>query len=972
MLGENPPPLALDTLAAEYARWREDAARRLEACSAMLARGSEHSALELAEAEPPLLDLVAELSFSEEPQWLALCTAQGLTTGPLLDMRTVSAMDAVYAKGLSPNSPLYHEYRAAVTSRDDAKALHIIRTIAKVNPSDANARSELDRLLNKLMHAKLEQLRAALSKHDDEAVADLVEDLEQIAPPEKLGAQADYTRGMAVRKRVRLAEAMREVPTKLAELERLQQAGQWPQAAEKLQALDEQESELGLTFDGAQAARRDAVRQYVAASLIDEQTQTRFLQAVEKLRVYGEQAAVRCAGSSNLSLEEASELQAKFDQFAHEVKRFGRLIPEPAASSINASAKVIHGVAGGMRKGILMKRGALAAVLLLTLGGIGAWFTRSSQAKSYREELSALQAEGKVLASQELIEKIQQKSLLDVQSVPDLQAVMADTGRWVASQMELRDQADAQIALMEKTDVRTADPIALHEKWTAAEKLANSLDPELSAALKERLGVLRRNMDSHYASVKKQEEPELRKALTEVETKLAGVSYDKPVQVAQDFLLQARPLLEKLEKAISHPVAALRPAMDIVTAGTDLIAKKKVFQQELDIITSAEAAMKSAHTLEDYSAALTKLSDIRFRELSVLQPVVKTLPKADAAAARLLTNGDVDAWKAVRNDRGAGATLRPKDVRGEEVAMLLALRDDPNLVDVWQWTLSSEGQVKNAWSRGKPRETIIGTEKRYTGPLWNPAERDLAPTFLETKYSDRGAATVVNAVALSGASQLMNSLKLGQMTDAAGKQWNISMLEVLTQLVKSPTGSPTARAILMQQLGALTALRPYEWGRHYSPSLNADLAKLETICQGRRLNTYEWMLPSTVSRLEAKLSTFFQEIKDHDYFVEARRYRDVLIAVRDAGIKFAGYVDREGKAHVVSEATSAGELWYPGVSGKEMTLLKVTPGAPNFGLGEQTKACPPQVPLIFIPLDRAALLKQGTVRSESIPFLQAP
>ena len=970
LLGENPPALALDTLAAEYAHWREDASRRLEACSAMLARGSEHSALELAEAEPPLLDLVAELSFAEEPQWLALCASHGLATGPLLDMRTVSAMDAVYAKGLSPNSPLYHEYRSAVTSRDDAKALHIIRTITKVNPSDSNARSELDRMLNKLMHAKLEDLRAALAKHEDEAVAEIVEDLEQVAPAEKLAAQADYIRGLAVRKRVRLAGAMHEVPAVLAEMERLQQSGQWPQAAEKLQALDEQESSLGLTLDAAQAARRDAVRQYVAASLVDEQTQTRFIQAVEKLRIYGEQAATRCAGSSNLSLEEAKELQAKYDQFAHEVKRFGRQIPEPAASSIASSEKVIYGVAGGKRRAVLLRRGAVAAVVVLLVGAVLAWYTRSSQIQSYREQLGTLRTEGKVLAAQELIEKIQQKTLLNVQSDPDLQASLADAGRWVAAQMELRDQADAQIASIEKADVRSAEPIALHTKWTAASKLVSTLAPELAPPLNERLGVLRRSFDSYYATVKAGQEAELRKALSEAEAKLAGISYDKPIRVAQQALLEARPLLEKLESAISHPVAALRPALDIITAGTDLLAKKKAFQLELDAIATSEAGIQTAHTLADYGSALNKLAAVRFRELSIAQPVIKSLPTAEEAAARLLTGGDVDAWKAVQNDRGAGATLRPKDVRPEEVAMLLALRDDPNLVDVWQWTLVSNGQVKNAWSRGKPRETIVGGEKRYAGPLWNPDDRALAPTFVEVKLPDRGAPVTVNGVALSGASQLITSLKLGQMTDSAGKAWNVSMLEVLTQLAKSQTGSPLARGILMQQLGALTALRPFEWGRHYSPSLNADLARLESICQDRRLNTYEWMLPSTVARLEAKFSAFFSDIKGHDYFVEARRYRDLMTSVRDAGVRFAGYIDPDGKAHILPEAQSATELWCS-VS-KDMKLLKVVPGAANSGLADQGKACPPYSPLIYVPLDRSALLKQASVTHESVPFLHAP
>src|SRR4051812_31813161 len=199
-VGDAPPAFPIEPLAAEYARWREETARRLETCAALLARGSEHSALEMAEANPPLLDLVAELSFAEEPQWQSLCARNELPVGPSLDPKTISALDAVYAKGLSPNSPLYQEYRSAVTARDEAKALHIIRTIARVNPSDTNAQTELDRMRNKLMLAKLEAMRGALAANDDNAVSNLVEELEELAPQEKLYSQADFSRALAIHK----------------------------------------------------------------------------------------------------------------------------------------------------------------------------------------------------------------------------------------------------------------------------------------------------------------------------------------------------------------------------------------------------------------------------------------------------------------------------------------------------------------------------------------------------------------------------------------------------------------------------------------------------------------------------------------------------------------------------------------------------------------------------------------------------
>lgn len=967
LLGGSPPLLSVESLAAEYARWREEAERRLAACAAMLAKGSEHTALEMAEIEPPLLDLVAALSFAEEPDWTSLCASHGLSTGPLLDARTISALDAVYAKGLSPNSPLYHEYRAAATARDDVKALQIIRTISRVNPSDTNAQSELERLLNKHMHLKLDALRSTLGAGDDGATADLVDELETFVAADKLAKQPDFIRGLSVRKSVRLASATRELPGLLEELERLQQAGDWQTAAERLHALEQQREDTGLVLDGTQSARCETVRRFVEAGHADALEHSRFLQAAEKLRAYGEEAATRSAGTGTLELKEALELESKFDQLEHEVKQFGRVVPEPPAGSIRASGRAVRGAAGRIRRRLLLKRVAAVALVLAVVGAGLAWFGRAALVKSYSEKLATLQRGGQALAAQELLEKVKGANLLGIHSAPDLQAAVAETGRWVAGQEELRLQADAQVTLLEKERIPEADPVALQEKYKGVEKLVGGLASDMSPPLAARLAVMKQGMEAHFARLRGEREPALRAALAEAQAKLAPVTFDMPASEVAAVLEQVRPLVESVEQQTQHPSPTLRPAADIVEAFESVSAKWLDFNAALGAISSFHGEMAAAGTLESYGTALKSLADVPFREVALALPVLKAFPTADIVAARLLMDGDISDWKAVRADRGSGASMRPRDVRQEEISILLALRDDPNLVDVWQWTLVSGGSTRNGWSQRKPRDYVVGGEKRYEGMMWDPTEKDLTPIFRPVKLTSSGGAVNVSGVSLSGASQLLAALKLEQMTNAAGDQWSLSLLESLSEIAKSRVGAVLPRAILMQHLGALTALRPHEWGRHYCPSLRRDLAKLESIC-GRRLSTYEWMLPSTVAALGPKLTEFFQELSDRDYLVEARRFREVALAVRDVGVHYAGFVDAGGRAHVIAEARPATELWC--ATPEKMILLKVETGAPNSGLGTQVKNCPVYAPLFHIPADRAALLRPLSGAYDSAPFLK--
>ena len=101
-------------VAAEYSRLCREAVQRLEQCAAMIDRGSDYQALQLAESEPILLDLIAALSFAEAPQWIDACAAQEMPVPPKFDPKAVNALNALYTKGITANHPLYKDYRGAV------------------------------------------------------------------------------------------------------------------------------------------------------------------------------------------------------------------------------------------------------------------------------------------------------------------------------------------------------------------------------------------------------------------------------------------------------------------------------------------------------------------------------------------------------------------------------------------------------------------------------------------------------------------------------------------------------------------------------------------------------------------------------------------------------------------------------------------------------------------------------------------
>ena len=157
-----------EVVAEQYAEACESANARLSRIQVMLGNSSEIEALQVAEESPSLMGLVELLSFGDEVAWQEYCEAHGHAVAPLIDFRNVDGLAALYEKGLSPNHPLYRDYRAAIRSREDDKALELLGIISRLNPSDVNAVKEMHRLGRKGTIAELEQLKVCLDSGTDE------------------------------------------------------------------------------------------------------------------------------------------------------------------------------------------------------------------------------------------------------------------------------------------------------------------------------------------------------------------------------------------------------------------------------------------------------------------------------------------------------------------------------------------------------------------------------------------------------------------------------------------------------------------------------------------------------------------------------------------------------------------------------------------------------------------------------------
>ena len=94
--GGDRPDLLRET-AADYRAACEEANERLRRCEGLLRRGLRSEAIQQAETEPVLLDVVAQLDFSDRQAWCNLLAQHGIAPPPLLAIELAAELNEAYA-----------------------------------------------------------------------------------------------------------------------------------------------------------------------------------------------------------------------------------------------------------------------------------------------------------------------------------------------------------------------------------------------------------------------------------------------------------------------------------------------------------------------------------------------------------------------------------------------------------------------------------------------------------------------------------------------------------------------------------------------------------------------------------------------------------------------------------------------------------------------------------------------------------
>ena len=987
----------METLAAEYARLCQEANQRLESCAAMLEKGSEYQALQLAETEPVLLDVIATLSFGETPEWAAYCAANQLPVAPRCDAKAVQALDGLYAKGISANHPLYKDYRAAVTSRNDAKAIQIIRSIVRLNPDDANAKSELTRIENKLFQLKLQELRAALTQRDESATLAALSELERLATPARLAELPEFARAGEVRRGVARREAIAVAERLAGSLDEERQAGAWRMVGDILARLRALQAEHGFTLPSEQAAKCVEMQRYFDAQRSAADEAARFEQALVTLDGLAESFDSRLLTRSTLTFGEAQNLHGEFKRRWKDVEKFQRTVPDDFVQRVRTSAGAVQAELDRLQRQRRFKIVAASAAAIIVIV-VAAWFTIGAvRAQDYATQLAGLHGAGQVEAAEKMVAQVRKEEAA-LAAKPKLTARLDETDRWTRDERAKLADIEGRLTDLEataKAGMAEAEPMTLATKLESTNQLIEAVASGLRAAPAGRMLVVRNQFEAHVTTLREKLIAQADGELTALEN-LAGskLGYDQPKEVITQALAEIEPALKSLEARVKPAVAALELPSSQQARVSALRKRANLFHDEIDALAKVREAVLQTTTLDTYLQALAGYKSSRLAqtpEVNDARKLLAAFPKLDDLLASLLLPGDPVGWAAAKAD-ATGEALAPDTVLPAEISKLVALRDDNYLNDIWEVTFldfRKKSERRDLYSRGDlkkegPNQVGDAQTTRWIGAIYDPNAKAEIPLFVQTTYSLQRSTYgmsgdgEVSAKRLSAVSECLSRMELNRMTDAAGSKFERPLLRVFDDLVRDKSANSVFKAYLMQQLGAVLKVRPYAWGLEYSASLRNDLAELDRLCDGAVLRSQDWLLERKRAQLGPKLTAFFNGLQIRSYLSEARLHREVVRGVLKAGLQFGGFIDSAGQPHLLGEARSSKALWALAPDGQKLARYVPSEAAPQ---GAKPRAAGFS-PVFFVPLDRAALLAEigrkmpnqpgPPMKLPAIPWLETP
>ena len=909
------PDLEARSLAGEYAALCARARERLEQCAALIRGGQDHAAFQVAESEPDLLGLCSQLSFAESERWHALCRERGLPTGFPLDDQHVLAVEGLYGKEIGENHPLYRDYREAMRTRQEDRALTVLRSIVRINPDDPNARSELQRLSTKFLRASVGKVAGLFAAGQEEDAVSLMKRMELFGAGALAGDPA-WDAALQARLAWLRAKALEQIGQLVAAATEARTGDHWEACAAAIGRARSLERDHQVNLPADLAERLAALESWAGELAATAEAEAGLRAALESLEAEWRDLQQEAARGSSLAT-----LVSRLGLWLERATPLADRLPEGRVRDARVLRQLTRNRLS--RRYTLMTTAIVVAVL-----GAGAavfWWLRGEAAdREARERFAtaeAAAASGDPEAAARLLDELRAKRPELAQEPAHLQAEEALRARIAAQRDQLARLRTAAVALEARRGQNLSLAGAVDARKQAAAfieevgKLAPAGQAELRKPLSEANKLLAEATRVEEAAV-----AELNAARQRLRQSLGTTEQIADVAQSLAALDQLLALLELRKSAgIQHLEEAYGEAD---RAGSRLETERKSLEA-IKALGAAPDLRAYLDALKDAADTAPEKSELRQRGRGVLEraEVLRALPRS-ALAPRFGAMWDGCATS------DAQGVFHPKDLSETEARVLKQLADDSvtrtlRKFNVFEQSAKGERLLRSVYIVGKLERTTYKINDGYETRLEG---KELAGGVLvDGVWSLRS----FNNGVKSG-EELQEGLLIpeidylrgfARLQDPKTGQLAEPLLRSLDRVRRDNTPYLELRAYQMQELFRLGSQRPDAWGLLYSPTAQRDAEQLRRIT-ANNLGVFDFLNKDKSASAQVELKVFLLPRTGPSYADEARFWRTVLGTLRTRNLLFAGHVGVDGKA-VLRDPLANVALFGIDTEGKATVLFRV-------------------------------------------------
>jgi hypothetical protein len=924
----------------------------------MLAQGEEQQALQLADAPPGLLDLVTRLAFRQSQDWRAFCQANDYPVAESFEGKFIRQLSEAYGKGLAPSHRLYADYREAVLRRHDEQAVAVLRAIARRNPQDTNAPRELERLENKILAARLDQLNATLTAGEEARAVALVEAIEaldfQAAP-----AGEAWRQGQTVRCRAVLGQA-RE----------LRCQNQWEAAAPLLTLVASLVREHGLTLAADQAELLEELESWVAAALKASQEDARFHRAVLELRQSLNSWEEKQAAGQPFRRAELRFLLDALARKWREIEPFQRPVPEDLMPRLEKARSLLGAELDRRNRRVRKLAGLGVAGFALVAIVLSFHLFSARAARDFASQLGQARQHRQVAAAAQLAQQIraQQPRLARGRA---LWFELTATDRFLTNEYALRAQCQTNLAWLQVlagTGFAGFAPNQVQARLEALRQQVADVAADLQPPVREDLAGFERRWEEWLAQSREQAAQEVGRLLLALEQKAAvQLKYELGPEALRASLAGLDPEFTRLQALATPAVPQLRLPPELAARFGQLQKRLADVRAEVDKWGQVMDTWRRLPSVEAYVESLKAFRKSEFAppaHLGLANEVLGLNVSATNFFAALLLPNQPETWDLFL--RQSLTRFVPGDVLPAERGKLKLLLDDQNIhyvkpYKITEWALPTNElrRVRTIFVRGE-----LTRRDRRAAPasdqVYDPAE---SPSLLVYKHAEYSSARFgFEDLGRPRERDIFERVRLKQLVDPDGARYLEPLLTILDAINRETEASPLFRAFLALRLQELMELRPADWGAAWTPALAADRQRLLELGAGA-IQSGDWMCPERARALERPLEEHFQKARQVSYWQQARLVNELARRALAAGVTLIGRAEAAGNP-VLNAPAAPAELWGWDAQRKPALLFRCR--AADSPCAAVTPALP-FTPLFLFRADRRQVVREVTQATAARP-----